>query len=257
MVDDVKPLASSGSVGRRSPAPLVPDQRGDRSREEPPAGSDDGRPSSADAEDMARLHGVDERSLTPEARAALMELAGEVADLRRRLAQTRDRVDHLQHLLDRDPMAHVLNRRGLARELAHVLSLAARHDTESTLCYYRMEGLTDINAQYGQAVGDAAVELFGAALSAAVGPGDVVGRLGGSEFAAILVGYRLDDGRARAADIAAEVGSRVVHWGGRPIQLKIAWAVHRLRPGQDVATALRELDHDVAARPEPDASVGR
>ncbi len=251
MVEDVKPLASSGPAIRRSPAPLTPPPRPEQGDREGRDAPDDESAAPAESEDIAQLQGVDERALPPQARAAFVELVGEVADLRHRLAQTRDRIAYLQNLLDQDPMAPVLNRRGLARELAHVLSLGVRHETESTLCYFRMEGLAEINAQYGHAVGDAAVELFGAALAAAVRPGDVVGRLGGSEFAAILVASALADGRIRAQGIAAEVGERVVHWGGRPIRFQVAWAVHPLRPGQDVATALRELDHDVAVRPEP------
>lgn len=257
MVEDVKPLASSGPAIRRSPAPLVPPPRRERAGDEGAGTSDEEGAAEAELQDTAKLQGVDERVLPPEARAAFVDLVGEVAELRNRLAQTRDRVAYLQNLLDRDPMAPVLNRRGLARELAHVLSLASRHDTESTLCYFRMEGLAEINAQHGHAVGDAAVELFGAALEAAIRPGDVVGRLGGSEFAAILVGYVLEEGRTRAQEIAAEVGQRVVHWGGRPIRFQVAWAVHPLRPGQDVATALRELDHDVALRPEPEEGDSR
>lgn len=252
MADELKPLASSGSAIRRSPAPGPLAMRPDKEDREGGNGAgEDGTPT-AEPEDTALLQGVDERALTPEAREALMALVGEVAALRHRLAQTQDRVAYLQHLLDRDPMAPVLNRRGLAREVAHVLSLATRHRTESTLCYFRMEGLADINARHGHAVGDAAVELFGASLDAAVGPGDVVGRLGGSEFAVILVGYALADGRARAAEIAEEMRARVVHWGGRPIRFPVAWAVHPLRPGQDVATALGNLDRDVALRPEPE-----
>ena len=251
MVEDVKPLASGGPAIRRSPVPLTAAPRPERDGREGSGAPEDESADSAEAEDIAQLQGVDERALPPEARTAFVELVGEVADLRHRLAQTRDRIAYLQNLLDQDPMAPVLNRRGLARELAHVLSLAVRHETESTLCYFRMEGLADINAQYGHAVGDAAVELFGAALDAAIRPGDVVGRLGGSEFAVILVASALADGRMRAQAIAAEVGERVVHWGGRPIRFRVAWAVHPLRPGQDVAAALRELDHDVAVRPEP------
>ncbi|MGE4220895.1 MAG: GGDEF domain-containing protein [Alphaproteobacteria bacterium] len=257
MVEDVKPLASGGPAIRRSPTPLAGVPRPERDGREGAETPGDENAASAEAEDVALLQGVDERALPPEARSAFLELVSEVADLRQHLAQTRDRIAYLQHLLDRDPMAPVLNRRGLARELAHVLSLAARHETESTLCYFRMEGLAAINAQYGHAVGDAAVELFGAALDAAIRPGDVVGRLGGSEFAAILVGYAVEEGRARAREIAADVGRRVIHWGGRPIHFQVAWAVHPLRPGQDVATALRELDHDVAVRPEPEATAGR
>jgi len=80
-----------------------------------------------------------------------------------------------------------------------------------------LDKFKSVNDRFGHAVGDQVLRLFAETFSAAVRPSDVVGRLGGEEFGAVL----LNVGRERALAIAERVRSkfaeaaRVVE--GRPV----------------------------------------
>lgn len=61
-----------------------------------------------------------------------------------------------------------------------------------------MDGLKQINDQYGHAAGDAALVAFGDLLSSAARETDTVTRLGGDEFAVIMSPFWTADGLSSA-----------------------------------------------------------
>src|SRR5262245_12698880 len=59
--------------------------------------------------DVATVMGIPETEFTPKVRAAIMALMEEVAALRRELAQSNQRIQHLERLADQDTLAPVAN----------------------------------------------------------------------------------------------------------------------------------------------------
>jgi diguanylate cyclase (GGDEF)-like protein len=100
-----------------------------------------------------------------------------------------------------DALTGIANRRGF---LAACESLAQRQ-TESpqlaAVMLIDLDNFKSINDRFGHAVGDRVLQVFADAAVNAVRPSDVVGRLGGEEFAAIL--YNV--GHERALVIAERV----------------------------------------------------
>lgn len=107
----------------------------------------------------------------------------------------------LRELSTLDELTGVHNRRGF-------LALAARHfagarppSPSSALFFIDVDGLKLINDTYGHAAGDAAIAGAAAVLRKALRPSDLVGRVGGDEFAVLRLEPRLGPPEAAVARI--------------------------------------------------------
>lgn len=89
-----------------------------------------------------------------------------------------------------DPLTGLPNRGGLARALDE----SAAHVGSPALIAFDVPSFRAINEVYGQDVGDVCLRTIGRVLADHAAPGDVVGRVGGDQFAVLLQG----DGTARA-----------------------------------------------------------
>ena len=123
-------------------------------------------------------------------------LAGAVASARRALA-TRDnataRADELRELARVDDLTGALNRRAFFARLDDELARGRRAGTPVTLVLYDLDGFKAINDEHGHPTGDAALRAFAQRLGSNLRGSDSVGRIGGDEFALILIGADIDD----------------------------------------------------------------
>ncbi|NDU99391.1 GGDEF domain-containing protein [Pseudoroseicyclus tamaricis] len=100
---------------------------------------------------------------------------------RERLIARRERL--LTDTADHDPLTGCLNRRGLERRLEQQVPSARRGTAFLLIDIDRFKGINDT---YGHNTGDDVLVQVAATLNAAVRPGDLIARLGGEEFTAIL-----------------------------------------------------------------------
>ncbi len=96
-------------------------------------------------------------------------------------------VDQLQELARLDGLTGVLNRRAFFERLDLELSRARRSSAELTIVMYDLDQFKAINDDHGHPAGDAALRSFTGILEQSVRATDAVGRVGGDEFALILV----------------------------------------------------------------------
>lgn len=99
-----------------------------------------------------------------------------------------------------DALTGVANRRGFERALAREWKLSRRGTVESYLVLVDLDAFKEVNDRFGHAAGDEMLRICAQALTDAGRETDVVGRIGGDEFAAILVGCS----SAEEADIFCE-----------------------------------------------------
>lgn len=100
-----------------------------------------------------------------------------------------------------------------------------------------------INDRHGHAAGDHALRIVARTLQAALRPDDLMGRIGGEEFAVMLAGMPVELGmsiaeRARAAIAALQVTTAE----GEPIALSISIGVAPLVAGSALEQALAQAD---------------
>jgi diguanylate cyclase (GGDEF)-like protein len=198
--------------------------------------------------DVATIMGIPETELTPKVRVAIDRLMAEVQSLREELARARRRVDYLEQLADRDPLAPVLNRRAFVRELTRMIAFAERYGVPGSVLYFDMDGMKRINDTWGHAAGDAALLHVAEILLRDVRSSDIVGRLGGDEFGIILAQADAQAAAAKAESLAEAIAADPFPWHGAPLELGVSCGVYSFAGGEAVHEALNAADRAMYAR---------
>jgi diguanylate cyclase (GGDEF)-like protein len=121
------------------------------------------------------------------ARALALAIASAERSLARRDTDAAS-VDELREQARLDDLTGALNRRAFFARLDDELARARRARTPVTLVLYDLDGFKAINDAHGHPTGDAALRAFAEGLETRLRASDSVGRIGGDEFALILVG---------------------------------------------------------------------
>jgi diguanylate cyclase (GGDEF)-like protein len=137
--------------------------------------------------------------------------------------------ERLKNVLKRaasiDGLTGLLNH-GAFMDLARARVERTRDDGDSiTLLLFDLDRFKQLNDRYGHAAGDAALKAFSAIVKRRVSDKDFVGRVGGEEFAALLVGCGTDRGRQVAERIRADFAGYPVRHAGHSISATVSVGV--------------------------------
>ena len=116
-----------------------------------------------------------------------------------------------------DPLTGIANRRAFLEE---VIALSKRQEAERrpvAVLLADLDHFKSINDRFGHAVGDRVLQVFAEVASAKLGPYDLIGRLGGEEFAIALYDAGRDKGLAIAERIRLAFETAATDVDGRPI----------------------------------------
>jgi two-component system, cell cycle response regulator len=155
---------------------------------------------------------------------ARVQAAGRTKILQEELS---DQTARLEEQLFEDPLTRVSNRRHMFGLLAAMISGARRHERPLAVAMVDLDGFKAINDRHGHETGDAVLVAAADALQRALRAEDLLGRLGGEEFLAVL-----PDTAPEAAARAAERLRAAVADSGAPVRVtaSVGWAV--LQPGE-------------------------
>ncbi|HEV2530163.1 GGDEF domain-containing protein [Phenylobacterium sp.] len=191
--------------------------------------------------DTAAFLGLTEPDLTPAVQAALQTLLSEIDDLRTEVGRLKAKLIETEGLADRDALTPLLNRRAFLREVGRIRTFAQRYGAPASLVYFDLDGFKAVNDRYGHAAGDAALQAVAERLQANVRESDIVGRMGGDEFAVILVQADQTIAEAKAAALAGAIQREPIAFGDWTAPLHISYGVaqisHDLEPEALVARA--------------------
>ena len=146
-----------------------------------------------------------------------------------------------------DPMTGLFNRRGFGEAAEKLIAAQRKSGQPVTVMMFDLDHFKSINDRFGHEVGDDALKAFAETASSNMRTNDVIGRLGGEEFAAILqgggetaliVGERVRSAfEARGIKISSHVLNATVSIG----------AVEALGANVDVQTMLTRADEALYA----------
>jgi len=160
------------------------------------------------------------------------------------VTERRQAEDQARHRAITDPLTGIANRPGFEQQLlAAIETCGAGGDSAFALLLIDLDGFKRINDALGLPVGDSILKSAAARIVTCLKDSDIVARMGGDEFAAILP--RISD-----ETLAASIGERIVcalrrsyEGHGTPIQLGASIGI-TLFPGDgsDMPTLLRNAE---------------
>jgi len=162
--------------------------------------------------------------------------------LRSEIVSLRATAARWEHLARTDSLTGLSNRRHAEERLTAEINRVWRTGRPLALILADVDGLKQINDNYGHAAGDALLRALAARLEHAVRATDVVGRWGGDEFIVICP----DTGEGAAATVAGKLVNLVVATpftlgpAKVSVRLSAGWAI--LGPEDDPATVIAHAD---------------
>jgi len=192
--------------------------------------------------DSAEFLGVPEAEMTPAVKAAIQTLLTELDDLRSEVGRLKSRLSEAEGLADRDALTPLLNRRAFVRELGRVRTFAQRYGAPASLVYFDLDGFKAINDRYGHAAGDAALKVVADRLIANVRDSDVIGRMGGDEFAIVLVQADQATAQAKAGSLAQAIEREPLRFGEWTAPVHLSYGVVEITPDTDPEALIASAD---------------
>ncbi len=127
------------------------------------------------------------------------------------LAMAKERTEY-RHKTDSliDPLTGIANRRAFLQDAEAQLKRQATEPRPMAVMLLDLDNFKGINDRFGHAIGDRVLQMFAEVGSGCMRRYDIFGRLGGEEFAALLV----DTSRERALAVAEQIRSSFVEVTG-------------------------------------------
>jgi diguanylate cyclase (GGDEF)-like protein/PAS domain S-box-containing protein len=111
-----------------------------------------------------------------------------------------------------DPLTGLVNRREFERRVEEAIDMAHAEEAVSMLFYMDLDRFKAVNDSCGHLAGDDLLREVAGLIKSKVRDSDVVGRIGGDEFGALLIGCPIEKGRQIAEDICNAIAEyRFVH----------------------------------------------
>jgi diguanylate cyclase (GGDEF)-like protein len=107
--------------------------------------------------------------------------------------------------------------------------------------YFDLDDFKGVNDRFGHAAGDAVLIAVAERLLAHVREADAVGRIGGDEFAVLLLHADLKAAQAKGATLAQAVSEDPVEAAGG-VRVSITWGARQIGAVDSAEQALSEAD---------------
>ena len=138
----------------------------------------------------------------------------------------------------RDSLTGVMSRKRFKEEAARAVALAQRHHQEMAIVAFDLDHFKRINDTFGHAAGDTVLASVAAAVQSVLRGTDLIGRLGGEEFAVLLPNTALPGAMEAAEKIRKAVGALRFTFGEQEIGITTSLGVAALDPSTREAESL-------------------
>jgi diguanylate cyclase (GGDEF)-like protein len=140
-----------------------------------------------------------------------------------------------------DELTGVLNRRGFITNARQLIERFGRRREPVSVLAFDLDFFKRINDRFGHATGDEALKLFAMVAAANMRASDILGRLGGEEFVAILPGS-ISDAAVAAERVRAAFETAGLMVANQPVGATVSIGVASGVPGSDVLVMIAAAD---------------
>jgi diguanylate cyclase (GGDEF)-like protein/PAS domain S-box-containing protein len=130
-----------------------------------------------------------------------------------------------------DALTGLVNRREFERRLQEALDSAQTGNVAHALCYLDLDRFKVVNDTCGHTAGDNMLREVASLIKEAVRDSDTVGRIGGDEFALLLVGCPLEKARQIADDVVRSVNDYRFVWKDKIFNIGVSIGLVELGSG--------------------------
>ncbi len=140
-----------------------------------------------------------------------------------------------------DPLTGVLNRRGFFEAAAELMASNRSSLEPVSVVAFDLDKFKSINDRFGHDGGDAVLEMFAAVARKTMRSSDVIGRLGGEEFVAMVSGT-MGDATVAAERVRSAFAAAKVEHSGRRITATVSIGIACGSPLTAVETLITRAD---------------
>ncbi len=154
--------------------------------------------------------------------------------------------DRLRRMLERkashDDLTGLLGRGAFWEQLEAASGQADRNGKPLTVAFVDLDHFKAINDVYGHLAGDSVLRHFAGLLRKTAGPQDIVGRLGGEEFAIVMPDTTLERGRATSLRLGTAVRNTPCPSEPDAIAYTVSIGMAQREPDETVENLMRRAD---------------
>jgi diguanylate cyclase (GGDEF)-like protein len=141
-----------------------------------------------------------------------------------------------------DALTGVENRRGFFLKAERIIARCRRDGSSIAVVAFDLDRFKAINDTGGHATGDRVLQVFAEVCRRMLRPGDLIGRLGGEEFAAMMPGSDIEAGYAMAERVRKAVAEADAIAGGSPVKITVSGGVAASSAPDDIHALLHQAD---------------
>lgn len=155
-----------------------------------------------------------------------------------------ERTQELHHQAMHDALTGLLNRRAFESRMSALMSHPKGAAVPSVLCLIDLDHFKLVNDSFGHAGGDQVLKQVAGILRRNTRAADTVARMGGDEFALILVDCDIHQGQVKIQQLVDEVEGLVMHKDGKRIAVGLSAGLVALpsHSNSDIHQAMVQAD---------------
>jgi diguanylate cyclase len=169
-----------------------------------------------------RRHGEYQRR-AEQMSARLAQLEQQAQELHRTLSEERRRARV-------DALTGVANRAAFDERFAQEVARCAGGRGRVSVLFWDLDHFKAINDRFGHRIGDGVLREVARCLVREVRAGDFVARLGGEEFATLLIDATVEQAMKRAEELRATIAALKLHVHGTPVHVTASCGATEIRP---------------------------
>jgi diguanylate cyclase (GGDEF)-like protein len=146
-----------------------------------------------------------------------------------------------------DSLTGLVNRRAFFERTESARQLSTRLRSPIALMMIDIDHFKRLNDRFGHATGDEALCVFAATAQQALRDHDIMGRLGGEEFALVLPGTDMEGALQAAERLRCAIAAAVLPTSGNQYSMTVSIGVVVIDPNEHINSALARADHALYA----------